>query len=100
MGIQTLDTGVFGGLMMGCIAAYLFNRFFRIQLPEYLGFFSGKRFVPIITSLAAIAIGILMSVIWPSIGTAISTAAMHRQREKCRNHCRNLWRCGARITAV
>lgn len=75
MGIQTLDTGVFGGLIMGCIAAYLFNRFFRIQLPQYLGFFAGKRFVPIITSLSAIAVGILMSVIWPPIGNAISTAA-------------------------
>jgi glucose PTS system EIICB or EIICBA component len=75
MGIQTLDTGVFGGLMMGCIAAYLFNRFYRIQLPQYLGFFAGKRFVPIITSLTAIAAGILMSVVWPPIGNAISTAA-------------------------
>jgi glucose PTS system EIICB or EIICBA component len=75
MGIQTLDTGVFGGLIMGCIAAYLFNRFFRIQLPQYLGFFAGKRFVPIITSLSAIGVGILMSVIWPPLGNAISTAA-------------------------
>jgi glucose PTS system EIICB or EIICBA component len=75
MGIQTLDTGVFGGLIMGCIAAYLFNRFYRIQLPQYLGFFAGKRFVPIITSLTAIGVGILMSVIWPPIGNAISTAA-------------------------
>ncbi len=75
MGIQTLDTGVFGGLIMGCIAAYLFNRFYRIKLPQYLGFFAGKRFVPIITSLVAIAVGILMSLIWPPIGTAISVAA-------------------------
>lgn len=75
MGISSLDTGVFGGLIMGCVAAYLFNRFFRIQLPQYLGFFAGKRFVPIITSFAAIAMGILMSVIWPPIGDAISTAA-------------------------
>ncbi|VXD13374.1 fused glucose-specific PTS enzymes: IIBcomponent; IIC component [Planktothrix serta PCC 8927] len=75
MGIPSLDTGVFGGLIMGCVAAYLFNRFFRIQLPQYLGFFAGKRFVPIVTSFAAIAMGILMSVIWPPIGDAISTAA-------------------------
>jgi glucose PTS system EIICB or EIICBA component len=75
MGIQTLDTGVFGGLIMGCIAAYLFNRFYRIQLPQYLGFFAGKRFVPIITSLVAIGVGILMSVIWPPIGNVISAAA-------------------------
>ena len=75
MGIPTLDTGVFGGLLIGCIAAYLFNRFFRIQLPQYLGFFAGKRFVPIITGLVAIAVAIAMSVIWPPIGNAIKTAA-------------------------
>lgn len=75
MGIPSLDTGVFGGLIMGCVAAYLFNRYFRIQLPQYLGFFAGKRFVPIVTSFAAIAMGILMSVVWPPIGAAISTAA-------------------------
>jgi PTS system glucose-specific IIC component len=63
--------GVFGGLIMGCVAAYMFNRFFRIKLPQYLGFFAGKRFVPIITAFAAIAIGLLMSVIWPPIGTLI-----------------------------
>ncbi len=75
MGIPTLDTGVFGGLVIGCVAAYLFNRFFRIQLPQYLGFFAGKRFVPIITGLAAIALGILFSVIWPPIGAGIDNAA-------------------------
>jgi PTS system glucose-specific IIC component len=75
MGIPTLDTGVFGGLIMGCVAAYLFNRFFRIQLPQYLGFFAGKRFVPIITGLSAIAIGIIMSVVWPPIGNAINVGA-------------------------
>lgn len=75
MGISTLDTGVFGGLIMGCIAAYMFNRFFRIQLPQYLGFFAGKRFVPIITGLSAIGLGLIMSVIWPPIGNAISVAA-------------------------
>ncbi|ERN42062.1 PTS system, glucose-specific IIBC component [Rubidibacter lacunae KORDI 51-2] len=71
LGIPALDTGVFGGLIMGCVAAYMFNRFFRIRLPQYLGFFAGKRFVPIITAFAAIAIGILMSLVWPPIGEAI-----------------------------
>ncbi|HIK44308.1 MAG TPA: PTS transporter subunit EIIC, partial [Leptolyngbyaceae cyanobacterium M65_K2018_010] len=75
LGISTLDTGVFGGLIMGCIAAYMFNKFFRINLPPYLGFFAGKRFVPIITALAAILTGIIMSVIWPPIGSAINTFA-------------------------
>lgn len=75
MGINTLDTGVFGGLLVGGLAAYLFNKYFRIQLPQYLGFFAGKRFVPIITGLSAIGLGMLMSVIWPPIGDAIRTAA-------------------------
>ncbi|MBE7384760.1 MAG: PTS transporter subunit EIIC [Leptolyngbya sp. SIO1E4] len=75
MGIPSLDTGVFGGLIMGCVAAYLFNRFFRIKLPQYLGFFAGKRFVPIITAFAAIGIGILLSLIWPPIGGTIDRFA-------------------------
>ncbi|MEM1256316.1 MAG: glucose-specific PTS transporter subunit IIBC [Cyanobacteria bacterium P01_H01_bin.21] len=75
MGIPSLDTGVFGGLIMGCVAAYMFNRFFRIKLPQYLGFFAGKRFVPIITAIAAIVVGILMSFIWPPVGGAINSFA-------------------------
>jgi PTS system glucose-specific IIC component len=75
LGIMTLDTGVFGGLIMGCIAAYLFNKFFRVKLPQYLGFFAGKRSVPIITGVVAIAMGILMSIIWPPIGGGINQFA-------------------------
>lgn len=75
MGISSLDTGVFGGLIIGGLAAYLFNRFFRIQLPQYLGFFAGKRSVPILTAIAALVVGILMSIIWPPIGNGIDTAA-------------------------
>jgi glucose PTS system EIICB or EIICBA component len=75
MGISTLDTGVFGGLIMGGVAAYLFNRFFRVKLPQYLGFFAGKRSVPILTALAAIGVGTLMSIIWPPIGNGIDTFA-------------------------
>ena len=71
MGIPSIDTGVFGGIIVGWAAAALFNRFYRIQLPPYLGFFAGKRFVPIITAFAAIAIGILLSFIWPPIQAAI-----------------------------
>ncbi|EMP4353225.1 PTS glucose transporter subunit IIBC [Proteus mirabilis] len=70
--IQSLtDTGVLGGIIAGIIAASMFNRFYRIKLPEYLGFFAGKRFVPIISGLIAIFVGILLSFIWPPIGTAI-----------------------------
>lgn len=49
----------------------MFNRFYRIKLPEYLGFFAGKRFVPIISGLIAIFVGIILAFIWPPIGTAI-----------------------------
>ncbi len=65
------DTGVLGGIIAGSVAAYMFNRFYRIQLPEYLGFFAGKRFVPIISGFTAIFLGILLSFIWPPIGKAI-----------------------------
>lgn len=66
------DTGVLGGIISGAIAAFMFNRYFRIQLPTYFGFFAGKRFVPIISGLAAIVVGVILSFIWPPIGTAIS----------------------------
>lgn len=75
LGIPSLDTGVFGGIIMGCVAAYMFNRFFRIKLPQYLGFFAGKRFVPIITAIAAIVVGVIMSFLWPPVGGLIDQFA-------------------------
>ena len=57
MGIPSIETGVFGGIIVGLIAAAAFNRFYKIQLPTYLGFFAGKRSVPIITAFAVIAVG-------------------------------------------
>jgi PTS system glucose-specific IIC component len=75
LGQQTLDTSVFGGIVIGGIAAYLFNRFFRIKLPAYLGFFAGKRFVPIVTAFAAIALGIVLAFVWPPIGDLIKNGA-------------------------
>jgi PTS system glucose-specific IIC component len=75
LGQDTLDTSVFGGIVIGIIAGYLFNRFFRIQLPQYLGFFAGKRFVPIITGFAGIALGIVLAFIWPPIGDLINNGA-------------------------
>lgn len=71
MGIPSIETGVFGGIIVGLIAAAVFNRFYRIKLPSYLGFFAGKRSVPIITAFAVIAAGALLSFIWPPIGDAI-----------------------------
>lgn len=71
MGIESVDTGVFGGILIGIIAAYLFNRFYRLELPPYLGFFAGKRSVPILAAFAAVITGGVLSVVWPPIGNGI-----------------------------
>ena len=71
MGIPSIETGVFGGIIVGLIAAAAFNRFFKIKLPSYLGFFAGKRAVPIITAFAVILAGAVLSFVWPPIGRAI-----------------------------
>ncbi|MDG5786651.1 glucose-specific PTS transporter subunit IIBC [Evansella sp. AB-P1] len=65
LGIPTLQTGVFGGIIVGLLAAYLFKRYYNIELPSYLGFFAGKRFVPIVTAASAIVLGAIMTFIWP-----------------------------------
>ncbi|QCI17173.1 PTS glucose transporter subunit IIBC [Buchnera aphidicola (Aphis helianthi)] len=65
------DIGILGGIIAGSISACMFNKFYKIQLPEYLGFFAGKRFVPIISGLSAIFIGLILSFIWPSIAKKI-----------------------------
>ncbi|MGU7802834.1 PTS transporter subunit EIIC, partial [Escherichia coli] len=67
LGIPSLQTGVFGGIIIGIIAAWLYKRYYRIQLPSWLEFFSGKRFVPIVTSFAALFVGLVMAVVWPPI---------------------------------
>jgi PTS system glucose-specific IIC component len=71
LGMPSIQTGVFGGILAGGLAAYMFNRFYRIALPAYLGFFGGKRFVPIVTAIGAIALGALLSLVWPPVGGAI-----------------------------
>src|SRR5262245_21445854 len=72
MGIPSIETGVFGGILIGAVAAILFNRYYKLQLPSYLGFFSGKRSVPIMTAFMAIIVGIALSLVWPPIGTQIN----------------------------
>ncbi|WP_371376033.1 PTS glucose transporter subunit IIBC [Thalassotalea aquiviva] len=69
---KTYDTGVAGGILSGSVGAYMFNRFYKISLPDYLGFFAGKRFVPIATGFSTIALGILLALVWPPIGGLIS----------------------------
>ena len=71
LGIQTLQMGVFGGILAGFIAATLCNRFYKTQLPNALSFFAGTRFVPIICMVCGIATGALMFIIWPIIQNGI-----------------------------
>ncbi|WP_439147365.1 PTS glucose transporter subunit IIBC [Vibrio sp.] len=72
MGVDGIETGVLGGILSGGVAGWAFNKFYRIQLPEYLGFFAGKRAVPIVTGFVSIALGLVLSVVWPPIGGAIA----------------------------
>ncbi|MGG7214497.1 glucose-specific PTS transporter subunit IIBC [Clostridium nigeriense] len=67
LGIPTLHTGVFGGILIGVISAIIFDKFHNINLPEYLGFFSGKRFVPIVAALSGVFLGVIMALVWPFI---------------------------------
>lgn len=67
LGIPTLQTGVFGGIIIGALASWCYNKFYNISLPAFLGFFAGKRFVPIVTSFVAIITGIVLSFVWPPI---------------------------------
>ncbi len=71
-GIPSMDTGVFGGLIVGLVAAALFNRYYRLQLPPYLGFFAGKRIVPILTAVAAIGLAVVLGFVWPVVQEAIN----------------------------
>lgn len=71
VGIQTLQMGVFGGIIVGLGVAALHNRFYKIELPSALSFFGGSRFVPIISTVVYMFVGILLYFIWPAIQTGI-----------------------------
>ena len=67
LGIPTIQTGVFGGIIIGILAANLYKKYYKIELPQYLGFFAGKRFVPIVTAALSLMIGLVLTFIWPPI---------------------------------
>ena len=71
LGIPTLSTGVVGGIIIGLISASIYQKFYDIKLPEFLGFFSGKRFVPIAAAISGLILGIIMAVIWPPIQNSL-----------------------------
>lgn len=70
-GIQSLQMGVFGGIIVGLGVAALHNRFYKIELPSALSFFGGTRFVPIISTVVYLFVGILMYFIWPTVQNGI-----------------------------
>lgn len=70
-GITSLQMGVFGGIIVGLGVAALHNRFYKIELPQVLSFFGGTRFVPIVSGLAYVIVGIVMFYVWPTIQAGI-----------------------------
>ncbi len=71
VGIKSLCTSVFGGLTVGFTVAMLYNKFKNIQLPQIIGFFSGVRFIPIVTFLTMLPLSFLFSLAWPGIGMGL-----------------------------
>lgn len=74
-GIFSLQMSVFGGIIVGFLAVSLHNRFYKIQLPEFLGFFGGIRFVPIITAFSSVFLGIISVFLWPYVQNFIAMLA-------------------------
>lgn len=68
-----LDMGVLGGIAAGAFAAYFYKKYHNIKLPDWLGFFSGKRFVPIVTSTAMVFIGLVFGLIWGPVQKVLDT---------------------------
>src|SRR5947208_14619073 len=71
-----ITMGVFSGLLVGLVAAGLYRRFHDIRLPDYLAFFGGKRFVPIITALVALILGAIFGLIWPPVQGVINAVGL------------------------
>lgn len=71
LGIFTLNMSVFGGIITGIVTAVLHNKYHTIQLPQVIGFFSGSRFVPIVTAVVMAIVGAILAFIWPIVQNGI-----------------------------
>lgn len=71
VGIRSLEMGVFGGIIVGLGTAALHNRFYKIRLPAVLSFFGGTRFIPIISAVTYIFVGVIMFFVWPAVQSVI-----------------------------
>ena len=72
LGITTLQMGVFGGILVGLGVAALHNKFYKTELPQVLSFFGGTRFVPIVSTVTYLIVGIIMFYLWPVVQLGIS----------------------------
>lgn len=75
LGIFTLNMSVFGGIITGIVTAILHDRFHEIQLPQVIGFFSGSRFVPIVTAVTMAFVGAILAYLWPIVQNGIGVIA-------------------------
>ncbi|MEU8486449.1 PTS transporter subunit EIIC [Streptomyces sp. NPDC048641] len=66
-----VNAGVLGGVVMGVVVALLYQKFYRTKLPDWAGFFGGRRLVPILSAFAGLVIGIVFGLIWPVLGTGL-----------------------------
>ena len=73
---DTINMGVLAGIIVGIVAGVLYNKFKDIKVPQFLGFFGGKRFVPIITSLVCLLLGIVSGYVWPLIQNGLNNFGM------------------------
>lgn len=76
LGIFTLNMSVFGGIITGIVTSTLHNKYYKIQLPAVIGFFSGSRFVPIVVSLAMAVTGVILAYAWPFVQDGIALIAL------------------------
>ncbi|BCR22055.1 PTS transporter subunit EIIC [Borrelia sp. HM] len=76
LGIKTLETGVFGGIIIGVLTYYFHNKFNKVEFPRVLGFFSGSRFIPMIVSFASMILAVFMFILWPFVQSGISKVGM------------------------
>lgn len=81
LGINSLQIGPFGGVIVGCVASLCYKKFYNVRLPQVLAFFSGKRCVPIMTSLASVILGVVFSFVWPPVQKILNMAALGLVRQ-------------------
>ncbi|MGY3766180.1 PTS transporter subunit EIIC [Vagococcus vulneris] len=75
LGVLTLDTGVFGGILIGLLVSYLHNRYYKIELPPVFSLFNGTRFIPVVTIIVSCFAGLAMSFIFPPIQSGLNISS-------------------------